>query len=395
MNDITIDQRERLRKIRGHRHFTGTDRFPSRTAEGGQEVVGGAAIGNLHRAGTQGQSLEFFTTFGGLANHIQHHFRPHTSDGGMAEVAIVRRVGLVRFRSQLIGARRADIADEALEVVVVAGELLAERIKQFGVDGGVADTHIINRFNDPITQKVRPDHVGEILGEIGILRRSQPFGEHFTAILSLHIRDLSSQKFRDYFATGNRVGHITATAVTDDDFSRVFPLLTTNLCEEIGEAVVVILGPAVERVIVTLGALNTHAHEDLGRVLRNFESIAFDVVVVGLRAFERSTTGSKQLLDDLIERNVAGDFVFQPFVVAKGGLVAESLIVVRANLQQLGPFHHPHLHEFLTTEQFVNELFPFFRVGGLHEFLVIGGGGQQADDVEVGTAEKDLIAAER
>ena len=79
--------------------------------------------------------------------------------------------------------------------------------------------------------------------------------------------DLAAQELRRHDPAADRVGHLAAARVEDDRLAVVLALLAADLGEERGEAVVVVLGPAVERVVVALGALDAHAHEDLGDVL--------------------------------------------------------------------------------------------------------------------------------
>ena len=50
--------------------------------------------------------------------------------------------------------------------------------------------------------------------------------------------------------------------------------LAADLGEERGEAVIIVHRPAVERMVVALGALNAHAHEHLGDVLGDFQRVA-------------------------------------------------------------------------------------------------------------------------
>ena len=66
----------------------------------------------------------------GLRDAIEQHFGANSPQRGVREIAFVERVGLVRLRAELVGARRADIAHQPLEVVFVFGEVLAKRVEQ-------------------------------------------------------------------------------------------------------------------------------------------------------------------------------------------------------------------------------------------------------------------------
>ena len=78
---------------------------------------------------------------------------------------------------------------------------------------------------------------------------------------------VAAEELRLHHPAADRVVDLAAARVEDDRLAIVLALLAADLREEGGEAVVVVLGPAVERVVVALGALDPHAHEDLGDVL--------------------------------------------------------------------------------------------------------------------------------
>ena len=74
---------------------------------------------------------------------------------------------------------------------------------------------------------------------------------------------------------------IAALRIVNDGFARIVCLLATNLREEGLKAIVVIQGPAIKGVIMTLGTLNAHSHENLGHVLCDLQGFAFHLVIVG------------------------------------------------------------------------------------------------------------------
>ncbi len=125
----------------------------------------------------------------------------------------------------------------------------------------------------PLPKKWAQTMFAEVLREVWILRRRQPFGEHIAAILAVDVRRISAEEFRRHHASADRMRHLAAAAVEDDPFARVFGLLSADLGEEGGEAVVIVHRPAIERMIMALRALNAHAHEDLGGVFRQLQSV--------------------------------------------------------------------------------------------------------------------------
>ena len=108
------------------------------------------------------------------------------------------------------------------------------------------------------------------------------------------------------------------SAIEDDLLVRIFSRLLSDLGKKSRKAVVVIHGPAVEGVVMTLCALDSRSHEDLGHVLGALLHIVLEFEVVGGRDLEGPAAGGKQLIDDLVEGLVVGHLVPQPFVPEKG-----------------------------------------------------------------------------
>ena len=83
--------------------------------------------------------------------------------------------------------------------------------------------------------------------------------------------------------------HVAAAAIVNNNLPWILRVLATDLREEGGERVIVIHGPPVEWMIVALGTLNAHAHEDLGGILRDLEGVPLNLVVIGGRTLEGAT----------------------------------------------------------------------------------------------------------
>src|SRR5437762_234975 len=81
---------------------------------------------------------------------------------------------------------------------------------------------------------------------------------------------VAAEKLRRHDGVGHRMFCLALVAVEDHGLARIVAGLAANLREESREAVVVVHRPAVEGMVVALGALNAHAEEDLGGVLRQF-----------------------------------------------------------------------------------------------------------------------------
>jgi TolB-like protein len=129
VDGVAVDEVECLGKVRLHFHLAGADGGAGGTAEGGEEVVRGVAVGDLDGAGTLGESLVFFRGVGDLRNAVEQHLGADAAYHGFGKVAGVSLVGDVRPGGKLVSAGGADVADELLEIVVVGNEFLREGIQ--------------------------------------------------------------------------------------------------------------------------------------------------------------------------------------------------------------------------------------------------------------------------
>ena len=208
----------------------------------------------------------------------------------------------------------------------------------------------------PRPKKWAQTRLATLVAKSGLSARGQPFGQHLAAVLALDVGRGAAQELRRHRLPGHRVRHLAAAGVEDDRLAIVLALLAADLGEERREAVVVVHRPAVERMVVALGALRANAHEHLGHVLGRLQRVALDLVEVRGRVAERAAGGAEQLPDHLVQRHVRGDLVGQPVGVEKHRLVAD--LVARLDHQQFGPLHGPDLGELLALQQPVDQLGP-------------------------------------
>ena len=111
---------------------------------------------------------------------------------------------------------------------------------------------------------------------------------------------------------GSRLADVARAGGVDDFFVGKVALLAADLREEGGEPVVIVLSPALERVIVALGALDAHAQEELGRGLDGRLGVAADAVIVCGGIAESRSLGGQQLADELVHRHVAFERLANP-----------------------------------------------------------------------------------
>ena len=292
--------------------IAGADRLARRTAESREEVIGGRPVGNLHRPCAQRQAAKLVLRFRHLRDAVAEHLGLDPPHAGVGEVPLVAFVAGVGLRRPLIGLREADIAHQPLEVVLVLDQLAAKLLVKLGIDRRIADANVVDRLDDADAEEVGPDAIGHAGGEEGIVGRGQPVGQHLAAVLAVAIGLRPAEEFRFHHAAADGMVHLAAAAIEDDRLAIVFALLAADLAEEGGEAVVVVHRPAVEGMVVALGALHPHAHEDLGHVLGRLQRVGLDLVEIRRRRGERAAAGGQQLPHDLVQRHVAGDLLGQP-----------------------------------------------------------------------------------
>ena len=388
---------QRLGEAGVHFHLARANRLTSGAPEGRQEVVSRVAIGDLHGPRTERQTGELVLRLRHLSERVEHHLGALTPDPGLRKIVQIVLVRGVRLRGALVGRRVADVADKGPEIVLVFPlKFHCKGLQQFRIRRRVADAHIVDRINDPHPEEVRPNQVRDILREVSVLRRSHPVCHHFASILAGDVGGLSSEELGRHVASTDEVLHLAAAAVIDDLLAGINPLLAPDLREERRPAVVVVHRPAIEGVVVTLGTLEAHSHEDLGHVLGKLQRVALHLVEVGRRRRETAALGREHVDHDFVEGTIRGDLVAKPSVIKQGGLVgdAEAEIRIRPNLEQLGPFHHPHLGELLPLQEFVDHLAPLRGILVRHEGSVFFDRRKLAHRVDVDATQELLVRAQ-
>ena len=164
-----------------------------------------------------------------------------------------------------------------------------------------------------------------------------------------------------------------------------------HLGEEGRQAVVVVLGPALEGMIVALGALDANAAEELGRRLHQFLRRAGDAVVVRRGVGEGVALRREQLPHDLVEWRVLFDLLAHPFPVRFGAFGLQGPPAVA---QHVEPLQRPEVGVLGPLQQVVDQLGPLVRGGVGQELPGLVRRGQGTADVEVGPAQELRVVAQ-
>ena len=279
-----------------------------------------------------------------------------------SKISQIPFVGWVGLCGELVSSGIANVPDLFFEVVFVVGESPGQFVEKLGVGGRIGNPYVINRFDDALSEEVSPNQVSQISREEGVFRRSAPIGQDLTSVVStFDFRSFSTKEFGRHGLFVNGVVDFSAFAVVNDGLSGIGSSFPSYLTEKGSEGIVIVLGPLIKRVVMALGALDTHSHKYLGDVFGDLEVVAVHLVVVGRGIDEGASRGSQQFPDDLIHGNVVGDSILEPIEVEQSGLIAHSLVVIGLDLQKFGELHHPNFGEFLAIQQFVDEFGAFVR----------------------------------
>ena len=229
--------------------------------------------------------------------------------------------------------------------------------------------------------------------KIRIVGRGEPVGQYLAAVLAAAIGLRPAEELGLHHASADGMIHFAAAAIENDRLAIVFAFLAADLAEESGKAVVVVHRPAVEGMVVALGALHAHAHENLGHVLGRLERVALDLVEVGRRRGEGAAAGGEQLPHDLVQRHVAGDLLGKPVGIEIDRLVADIRRSAGADHEQFGPFHGPDFGKRLPLQKTIDKLRPLVGRFVVEEGAIFVLAGQHAGDVDRRPPQEDLVAA--
>ncbi len=175
----------------------------------------------------------------------------------------------------------------------------------------------------PMPKKWAQTRLATLVAKYGLSGEASHLASTSRRSLPADVGRRAAQELGRHRAAADGMLHFAAAAVEDDRLAIVFALLAADLREEGGEAVVVVHRPAVERMVVALGALRADAHEDLGHVLGRLQRVALDLIVVRGRVLERAAAGREQSCTIWSSGTLLGDLLGQPVGIQEHRLVAD------------------------------------------------------------------------
>ena len=351
-----------------------------------------AAAATIDRVGerTQRRARILGRNVGDRRDRVEHRFsrQPARRDAGK------RRWLHVRIGTRgLVGARRRDLAHDGTHVESRGNERGGEMIEQFGMRWRIADAHVVDGIDEAAAEHARPEPIGDVAREVRVVAIHHPVGKHGAAIRSLGDLCLAlAEQARLRDRTVAQVAHLAVAAIPHDVLVGIEPALLADLAEERGDAVVVVHRPPLERVVVALRALQSHAQEHLRGLLRDEMRLARDELEVGRRVRERRPRRSEQLAHRLVERALLLELRAQPTSEHRGALLLHRQ---RVDLQHVGPHRRLQCRERRPFEQFVDEPRALVRprIGDKRAHRVWRR--QRAEQVDVDATHELLVAARR
>ena len=144
---------------------------------------------------------------------------------------------------------------------------------------------------------------------------------------------------------------------TDRLVPRLVVLFQRDLRKVGGGLVVLVLRPSLKRMIVALVAVESHAQEQMGCVLKGIFRSPEDLEIRCRRVFSIGAGGCYNLVHELVVGFVAGNAFTDPLAEHRRALFAQELGI---HLQQIGPFAGPVVDKRFARDQLVDKLLAFF-----------------------------------
>src|SRR5271166_5264580 len=176
-------------------------------------------------------------------------------------------------------------------------------VEQLVVGGWVGVAKVVHRLDDPASQQVEPDPIDQAPCEEGVFLAGEPRRQADAAVRLDVFEYRPAESLRLHHLPGAWLTDVAGMVPVDDLFARLIALLAANLGEEGGEAVIIILGPALEGMVVALRTLDAHSQKELGGRLDGTLRVAADPVVVGGGVRIGRAVGGQEHADKPVHRH--------------------------------------------------------------------------------------------
>ena len=197
-------------------------------------------------------------------DRIEQDIGAESSQLGVRELASVFCIRSRRLSGELVDPRIAYVSHETSKIKPQLNQPLSKPIQKGRVARRIADPHIVDRFDHPTTQKMGPSSISHIFRKNGVLRRCQPLCKRASRVaLARHRLDCTERLGRSSSPIDGADCWVGFDVPEYSFLTWFHSGFSSDAGKEADEPIIVVHGPAIERVIVALGTLDLYAEEDL------------------------------------------------------------------------------------------------------------------------------------
>ena len=192
----------------------------------------------------------------------------------------------------------------------------ASGVEQFLVRGRIGDPHVVFRIDQAAAEEVLPVAVDQRRGEELVVLGGHPVDQRLPRIVVGRDRGrLGAQSGGRNRLLRLGIGRRgSAPVIHDPLFANLRARLALHAREEGREAVVVLLAPLFERMVMAAGTLDSQAQEQLGRVFDLLVAVLHFAIPGHRRVLADFAGRGQQLPHDLVVGNVGVQAVANPVV---------------------------------------------------------------------------------
>ncbi len=212
------------------------------------------------------------------------------------------------------------------------------------MSGRVGRPQVIDRLDQAASEHRGPEPIDHGAGKIRVFVCRQPVGECDAGII---VRIEGSAAGKTW------LGGLSGARMRDRAPSQHPDVATSvNPRKNGGQAVVIVLRPAVERMIVAVGTADPDTHEDPAHIFGLRPRVVHHPVEIGGAEFMRIALGGQKNPREIIQRRASTNLLAQPGMKRPGHF---RLSASRANLKQSGEPERPVIGELVGLKQSIQK----------------------------------------
>ena len=260
----------------------------------------------------------------------------------------------------MIGFRLKNGAHQRLEVELLIGEIIRDRSQERLVTGRVGHAQVVHGVDQPDAKEIGPDAVHNRARKVGVVARGQPVGQRFAPVARVVRGQRCAIERRGRLRlAGQRLNDVALVGCKNDFLPVARPRLGPDPREEIGEPIILFVGPFLQRMIVASRAVDRHAEKGLRRGLGHQAGVFVQHVEIAGPVLERAALRGEDFPDEHVPGSVGSDAVADEPII---GPHRRQLEPFARDQQQVGPFAGPVIDKLGPLQKGLDE--PVAREGG-------------------------------